>query len=94
MRSCRSIWDRAICLLVSQLRSIWHVSLLDEKSVVLQALGKHFPFEVAIGVNGRVYINSMTPVQTVLIANAILNSEHMKPKGVQDMVQKLVNMVS
>jgi len=57
-------------------------------------LGKHFPFEVAIGVNGRVYINSMTPVQTVLIANAILNSEHMKPKGVQDMVQKLVNMVS
>ena len=62
--------------------------------MVLQALGKHFPFEVAIGVNGRVYINSMTPVQTVLIANAILNSEHMKSKGVQDMVQKLVNMVS
>ena len=57
-------------------------------------LGKLFPFELAIGMNGRVWVNSTSLVHTVLIANAILNSESMSNPAIQKMVYVLVESVS
>jgi len=64
-------------------------TLLDENCLVLKSLGRHIPFELAIGANGIIWINSGSPLHTVLITNAILNSERMSDRLIQDMVAKL-----
>ena len=64
--------------------------LMAEDAYVLQVLGKFVPFELAIGLNGRVWINSAEPLHTILIANAILNSEGRSKEHVTAMVQKIM----
>lgn len=64
-------------------------SLLDEKCAVLQALGKLTPFEIAVGMNGKVWVHSTSKKYTILIANAILNSEFLKINQIHAMVSKI-----
>jgi exosome complex component RRP40 len=64
--------------------------LLAEDAEVLQSLGKHLPYELAVGVNGKVWINSGNPLHTILISNAILNSRHLSDAEVRSMVGQLV----
>lgn len=64
--------------------------LLQEDSYVLHALGKFVPFELAIGVNGRVWLNSAQSLHTVLLTNAILNSEGKSKEHITSMVQKMM----
>jgi exosome complex component RRP40 len=63
--------------------------LLSPDCVVLQEVGKSTPFEIAVGQNGRVWVHSNSNVQTMLIANAILNCEFLSPAQTRDMVQQL-----
>eukprot|EP00743_Colponemidia_sp_Colp-15_P004534 GILK01004888.1.p1 GENE.GILK01004888.1~~GILK01004888.1.p1 ORF type:complete len:243 (-),score=21.17 GILK01004888.1:84-812(-) len=67
--------------------------LLDPDCAVLEALGRAFPFEVAVGVNGRVWVNSANPLHTIVISNAILNSETFTRAEIEVMVHKLVSAV-
>ncbi|KAL1814677.1 hypothetical protein ACET3Z_017251 [Daucus carota] len=57
---------------------------------VLEALGKKLSFEIAVGLNGRVWVNAATPSTVILVSNAIMNSETLT--GVQQklMVDKLL----
>ena len=64
-------------------------NLLDEESTVLMSLARHVKFEVAIGFNGWVWIDSETPLTTIVIANAILNSEFVAEDKVNTMVENL-----
>ncbi|KAJ1995377.1 exosome non-catalytic core subunit rrp40 [Coemansia spiralis] len=64
--------------------------LIDSKAPVLNALGSGIPFEVAVGLNGRVWINTEAPATTVLIANAIKNSEFLDAKQCRQMVKELL----
>eukprot|EP00123_Amoebidium_parasiticum_P009822 comp19728_c0_seq1/m.23514 comp19728_c0_seq1/g.23514 ORF comp19728_c0_seq1/g.23514 comp19728_c0_seq1/m.23514 type:complete len:241 (-) comp19728_c0_seq1:720-1442(-) len=64
--------------------------LLASKCAVLTALGKEIPFEVAVGVNGRVWIRAKALEHTVVVANAIRNSEFMTDTQTQVMVRKLI----
>lgn len=64
-------------------------TLLDENCVVLQALGRLVPFEIAVGMNGRVWINSASRRHTILISNCILNSEFLQRNQTKAMVAKL-----
>lgn len=57
-------------------------SLLDDDCPVLNALGRHIPFEIAVGANGRVWMNSAKPAHTMAIANAITWSETLTAEGV------------
>ncbi|XP_026663793.2 putative exosome complex component rrp40 [Phoenix dactylifera] len=41
---------------------------------VIEILGKKLSFEIAIGLNGRVWVNASSPA-TVVVSNAIINSE-------------------
>lgn len=68
--------------------------LLNPKNVVLSALdsGK-LPFEIAIGVNGMVWVNSPAPEYTIVVVNAILNSEVMNAEQVRGMVKTMVRTV-
>lgn len=65
--------------------------LLNPKNAVLAALDKSgIPFEIAIGVNGMVWVNSPEAEYTIIILNAIKNSEVMNEEQVRGMVKALV----
>lgn len=42
---------------------------------ILSALGDALKFEIAIGLNGRVWVHSDSPLTTTVVVNAILHSE-------------------
>lgn len=61
---------------------------------VLNQLEKHgIRFEIAAGVNGKVWVNSETPLHTIIIVNAIINSENLTQQRTADMVAKLVRVL-
>ena len=64
--------------------------LFDPDAAVLAALGKRLPYEVALGINGKVWIHAASPLHTILIANAILNSEFLNDTEVHVMVERLL----
>ncbi len=68
--------------------------LLNPSNVVLESLDKSgLKFEICIGVNGYVWVNAIRPEYTILILNAIQNSEVMTESQVRGMVKALVNTV-
>ncbi|KAG0205807.1 Exosome component 3 [Mortierella sp. GBA30] len=64
--------------------------LLDPKTLVLRLLGQHIPFETAVGMNGKVWVNSASAKHTILICNAIKNSEYLDSQECATMVKSLV----
>ncbi len=64
--------------------------LLQDDCHVLQCLGREIPFELAIGVNGRVWVHAGSAYHTVVITNSIVNSESMDDRAVQTMVTRLL----
>lgn len=64
--------------------------LLHPDCTVLTSLAK-LPFEVAIGVNGYLWIHSALPQYTVVIQNAVQNSEVLTDSQVRAMVQSLLH---
>jgi exosome complex component RRP40 len=56
---------------------------------VLSCLGQSIPFEIAIGVNGSVWVHSGSPQHTILVINAILNSEIMTDDQTASMVKHI-----
>ena len=65
--------------------------LLNPDTPILVLLGEHFPFETAVGMNGRVWVNSEDVKNTILISNAIQNSEYLSAEECKQMVDDLVN---
>jgi len=63
--------------------------LLSDECFLLQNLGKLVPYEIAVGMNGRVWILSNSNKNTILISNAILNSEFLQKSQCQAMIEKL-----
>ena len=61
---------------------------------ILEALGARMQFEIAVGQNGRVWINASKPAMVILIANAVQRSEYLSPDQAKLMVQKLVDRVA
>jgi len=61
---------------------------------VLKLLGKHFPFEITVGMNGRVWINSKGIIDMIAIANAIVSSEFMEDEQISFMIKQLVESIS
>jgi len=64
-------------------------NLLRDDSVVLSSLGSIVPFEIAVGLNGRVWVHSASRKHTVIISNAIINSENMTDDQTRMMTNKL-----
>lgn len=68
-------------------------SMLLPDNIVLITLGKYFAFEVAIGMNGLIWIKSKEVLHTVVIRNAILNSEFLNDIQSEAMIEKLCNFM-
>lgn len=80
-----STWMRVSCGLARE--------LLNPKNVVLDELAIGLPFEVAVGVNGALWVNSSAAVHTVLICNAVRNSEVLSEEQTRGMVRALLKSV-
>ncbi|KAL2652975.1 hypothetical protein R1flu_021103 [Riccia fluitans] len=57
---------------------------------VLEALGKRFSYEIAVGLNGRVWVNAQEPSTIVAVSNGILASEFLTPAQQHIMVAKVI----
>ncbi|CAA6665389.1 unnamed protein product [Spirodela intermedia] len=57
---------------------------------VLEALGKRLSFEIAVGLNGRVWVNASSPKTIVAIANALMSSESLSGVQQRILVEKLM----
>ncbi|KAE8681310.1 PNAS-3 related isoform 2 [Hibiscus syriacus] len=60
---------------------------------VLEALGKKLSFEIAVGLNGRVWVNAASPDTIVVVANAIMNSESLSTAQQIIMVEHLLKNI-
>ncbi|CAN1846026.1 Putative exosome complex component rrp40 [Linum perenne] len=60
---------------------------------VLETLGKKLPFEIAVGLNGRVWVNADSPSIVVVVSNAIMNSESLSRVQQKIMAEKLLQRV-
>eukprot|EP01027_Heterolobosea_sp_BB2_P008943 GEZU01013248.1.p3 GENE.GEZU01013248.1~~GEZU01013248.1.p3 ORF type:complete len:109 (+),score=15.97 GEZU01013248.1:313-639(+) len=63
--------------------------LMEPDCAILQLIGQRAPFEIAVGMNGRVWINSHKTSHTIRISNAILNSEFLDRKQCEQLVKTL-----
>eukprot|EP00934_Nitzschia_sp_Nitz4_P008067 Nitzschia sp. Nitz4//scaffold6_size259037//204558//205361//NITZ4_001108-RA/size259037-processed-gene-0.35-mRNA-1//1//CDS//3329556995//8057//frame0 len=68
--------------------------LLDPDNATLAELKKSIVFELCIGVNGWLWIHSTRPEYTILIQNAILNSQVMTEPQSRSMVRSLIETVN
>ena len=57
-------------------------------------LGNNIPFEVAVGMNGRIWIRGKTVRDTICLANAIAVAEFMTNDEIKRMVGKLVDAMA
>mmetsp|Transcript_7693 Transcript_7693/g.28338 ORF Transcript_7693/g.28338 Transcript_7693/m.28338 type:complete len:239 (-) Transcript_7693:1770-2486(-) len=64
--------------------------LASPPCAVLQALGKSLTYEIAIGMNGQIWVKAGKLKDTILISNAILNSEFLTDDQVDSLVKKLL----
>ncbi|KAK7263632.1 hypothetical protein RJT34_31225 [Clitoria ternatea] len=60
---------------------------------VLDTLGKKLSFEIAVGLNGRVWVNAASPSTTIIVANSIMNSEALSGVQQRIMVEKLLQRI-
>lgn len=57
---------------------------------VLETLGKKLAFEIAVGLNGRVWVNATSPSVIVLVANTIMQTESLSPAQQKIKVENLL----
>ncbi|XP_070564189.1 exosome complex component RRP40-like [Ptychodera flava] len=67
--------------------------ILSPDCQLLKLLGKHMPFEIAVGLNGRVWVKARTIDHTIAICNAISSVEFMTENQIKIMVNQLVSVV-
>jgi exosome complex component RRP40 len=65
---------------------------LAEDSYVLNELGKTFAYEIAVGINGRIWVNSTSTINTILLSNAIQNSACLTNEQISEMISSLVKV--
>ena len=67
--------------------------LLHPDSVILKSLGEKLAYEIAIGMNGALWLKGGTIAETVLIKNAIENSQNLSDDQIVAMVAYLSERV-
>ncbi|KAH9323183.1 hypothetical protein KI387_017822 [Taxus chinensis] len=60
---------------------------------VLEELGKTLSFEIAVGLNGRVWVNAPSPSTVILVSNAIINAEYLSGVQQKILAQRLLQRV-
>lgn len=58
-------------------------------TAVLAALGAAVQYEIAVGLNGRLWVNSVNVTTTILVSQCIINSEFLTPSQAELLVKKV-----
>lgn len=66
--------------------------LLSPANAVLEELSK-LPFEICVGVNGYLWIHSEHPSYTILVSNAVINSQVLTEEQARGMCKSLIKTV-
>lgn len=69
-------------------------SLLSRNGPILQMLGDKIPFESAVGVNGRVWVQAGSVSETVLLSVAIKNADTLPANQWKQLVSKMLEQAS
>lgn len=71
------------------------LQLRKSNSKLLYKLGQYVPYEIVVGANGKIWINSGSIRSTIAIGSAILNAEHLKEEDIPHLIKnfnKSINM--
>lgn len=68
--------------------------ILSRNCPLLKRLKKEFNFELAAGMNGRIWIKGKSPKETIGIANAILQSEFIPYDQIDSMCKTIGNILA
>ena len=68
--------------------------LLAPNSELLKILGSNTPFEVAVGMNGRVWVRARSVKETMILAQAMECSEYMTKEEVKTMCDKISDLLA
>ncbi len=71
-----------------------HRKLLSPESKLLSTLGQPIPFEIAVGMNGRVWLRARSVKETICLANAVECSEYMSRPEIELMCHKLCDVLA
>ncbi|KAI9381253.1 hypothetical protein POPTR_015G075400v4 [Populus trichocarpa] len=71
----------------------WKVMLSSPTCPVLEALGKKLSFEIAVGLNGRVWVKADSPSTVIIVVNAIIKSESLSGAQQKIMAEKLLQKI-
>jgi exosome complex component RRP40 len=73
------------------LSSLLNFSLCSRNNHVIGILGEYFPFETAIGMNGRVWVDAGSSVKTSLVSYALQKGFDMSKEEFKELISNLVN---
>ena len=68
--------------------------ILNPQCDLMKSLGKKFPCEVVVGMNGRVWVKGRTNKETVALANAMSAAEHMANEQIRAMCNRLADALA
>lgn len=66
-------------------------AMLLPDSIVLNALGQYFIYEVAVGMNGGVWLKTKEIIDSIIMRNAIINSEFLNDIEIEAMIDTIAN---
>lgn len=66
--------------------------LLAPDHPLLEALGRTVPFEIAVGVNGVVWLRTASVSDTILVSNAVRNGEFLSPAEQRALVRRALSV--
>ncbi|KAL9923089.1 exosome complex component Rrp40 [Glossina fuscipes fuscipes] len=67
--------------------------ILREDCPLLSALTKEMPFEVAVGMNGRIWIKAKSVKETIAVGNAILAAEFASKEQIAKLCENIGNIL-
>ncbi|XP_023211013.1 exosome complex component RRP40-like [Centruroides sculpturatus] len=65
--------------------------ILSPQCVLLKKLGEKIPFEIAVGMNGKIWICARTTFNTMLVYNCITLVEHMNKEEIENLCQTVAD---
>lgn len=70
------------------------LQLRKANSKLLYQLGQFVPYEVIVGTNGKIWINSGSIHSTISIGSAILKAEHLKEEDIPHLIKNFNNSLN
>jgi exosome complex component RRP40 len=68
--------------------------ILRDSCPLLKCLQTEMPFELAAGMNGRIWIKAKTAKSTIAVGNAILASEHKSDEAIKEVCNRIAEVLA